>query len=195
MCQIPGPKDDDLMIVVIGSQNKIKINAVHASLSRLYPDVKIRGVEVDSGVSAQPWGDDEIIKGAINRAKAALGKIPGADLGVGMEAGIVQNEFGCFTNAWCAICDPKGQVSLGGGFNVELPPQVVQDLEAGLDLGQAMSKVPVLTPHKHSDIGAIGVLTKNFLNRQIAYESIVLCAMARYTRTDLYPKESKGEVL
>ena len=171
------------MIVAVGSQNKIKVNAVRTSLSRLYPDVTIQEVEVPSGVRIQPWGDDEIIKGAINRAKAAL-EITGADLGVGLESGITRNKFGFFTNAWCAICDSNGQISLGGGFNVTLPPQVAQDLEAGLELGEAMGKMP--TPYDPSAVGAIGILTDNFLDRQVAYESIVLCAMARYICPDLY---------
>ena len=171
------------MIVAIGSRNKIKVDAVRTSLSRLCPDLTIQEVEVPSGVRTQPWGDDEIIKGAINRAKAAL-EITGADLGVGLESGIARNKFGYFTNAWCAICDSNGHVSLGGGFNVALPPQVAQDLEARVELGEAMRKMP--TPYDPSAVGAIGVLTDNFLDRQIAYESIVLCAMAKYIRPDLY---------
>jgi inosine/xanthosine triphosphatase len=183
------------MIVAVGSRNKIKINAVRTSLSRVYPDITVREVAVQSSVSPQPWGDDEIIHGAIHRAQKAL-EMTKADLGVGLESGTVRKEIELepgliqeryFTNAWCAVCDTNGQISLGGGFNVELPPQVAQDIvEAGLDLGQAMSKVP--TPRDHSAVGAIGVLTDTLLDRQTAYESIVLCATARYIRDDLYCK-------
>lgn len=179
------------MVIAVGSLNRVKLNAVRISLNRLYPDLTVKGVDVPSGVPTQPWGDEQIIQGAMNRATAALEKVEGADWGIGLESGIARNRFGYFTTAWCAICDLTGQVSLGGGFNVELPPQVVQDIEAGLDLGQAMSKVP--TRYSHSTVGAIGVLTDTLLDRQSAYESVVLCALARYIRPDLYPPRDSCE--
>lgn len=172
------------MMVIVGSKNKVKINAVCTSLRQLYSDATVQAIGVCSGVSDQPWGDKEIIKGAITRAQSALEIVGDADLGVGIEAGIIRNELGFFTNAWCAICDQDGQISLGGGFNVELPHRVIQSLNTGKDLGEAMSQIP--TPYDHQQVGAIGVLTDTILDRQKAYESIVLCAMARYIRSDLY---------
>lgn len=177
------------MIVGVGSTNRVKLEAVRASLGRLYPDVVVCGVDVNTGVSSQPWGDDEIIRGAITRARFALARVEGAEWGIGIESGIVHNEAGYFTNAWCAICDGDGRVSLGGGFSVELPPQVVRDLEAGLELGQAISKVHA--PQEAATVGAIGVLTDKATTRQYAYEAIVLCATTRFRRPDLYAG-SKG---
>jgi inosine/xanthosine triphosphatase len=172
-----------IMIIAVGSRNNIKVAAIRAALDRLYADVVIQDVDVDSGVPAQPWGENEIMEGAINRAQHAL-EATDAELGVGLEAGVIRNNYGYFTNAWCAVCNRRGELSLGGGFNVELPPVVIRALEAGLDLGQALDKVPSV--HHHSVVGAIGVLTNNILDRRSAYEAIVLCAMAHYLRSDLY---------
>jgi inosine/xanthosine triphosphatase len=173
------------LIIAVGSQNRIKVDAVRTSLKHINPEAIIKDVLVKTNIPSQPWGDDQIIHGAITRAKLAL-EIAKADLGIGLESGVIHNSFGYFTNAWCAICDSKGQISVGGGFSVELPPQVVDELKAGADLGQAMSRIN--TPHLHSSVGAIGVLTNNLLNRSKAYENIILCALTRYLRPDLYPR-------
>jgi non-canonical (house-cleaning) NTP pyrophosphatase len=44
---------------------------------------------VDSNVPQQPWGDDQTQAGAANRARASRG-VAGAELGVGIEAGLMQ---------------------------------------------------------------------------------------------------------
>ena len=41
---------------------------------------------MQSGVSPQPFSDEETIQGAINRARAAV-KETGADIGIGLEGG------------------------------------------------------------------------------------------------------------
>lgn len=56
------------------------------AVRRALPDARVERVAVESGVSEQPWGDDETVAGARNRAQRALGDAH--DLGVGLEGGV-----------------------------------------------------------------------------------------------------------
>src|SRR5690348_3871568 len=75
--------------VAVGSTNPVKIGAVRAVLGGIAPHATVEGVAVPSTVSDQPFGDDETIRGARARAVAARERL-GADLGVGLEGGVVE---------------------------------------------------------------------------------------------------------
>ena len=57
------------MKVVVGSLNPVKLNATRNILEKIYGEIDISPRDVDSGVPDQPFGMDETIKGAVNRAK------------------------------------------------------------------------------------------------------------------------------
>ena len=77
--------------VRVGSTNPAKVAAVRAALLPYAPQARVAGVDADSGVAEQPLGFEEISRGAGERARAALAA--GADLGVGIEDGLVA--IGC----------------------------------------------------------------------------------------------------
>ena len=54
--------------ILVGSVNSSKIQAVGDALAAFVPDLKVDGVEVESGVPEQPVGFGEILRGAKNRA-------------------------------------------------------------------------------------------------------------------------------
>lgn len=57
------------MKIIVGSLNPVKLNATRNILMKIYDTIEISSIDVDSGVSDQPFGLDETIKGAVNRAK------------------------------------------------------------------------------------------------------------------------------
>lgn len=133
-----------------------------------------------SGVPDQPWGDAETQAGAVTRAAAALALDPTADLGVGVEGGVVREADGSVrTCAWVAVVDREGVTSLGGSLAMPLPPAVVALLDAGVELGLAMDQVARTSGTKHGR-GAVGVLTAGLISRQQAYEPLVTYALARW---------------
>src|SRR5437762_12274047 len=71
--------------VSVGSGNPVKVRAVREVFRALGLPARVRGVRVPTEVSDQPF-DHEAVRGAVNRAKAALRE---GDLGVGIEAGLV----------------------------------------------------------------------------------------------------------
>ncbi len=166
------------MKVAVGSTNPVKLRAARKVLRRVFPRARLIALEVPSGVAGQPIGDAETRAGAVNRARAAQ-REGDADFGIGLEGGIVTNEFGTFTCAWCAIVDRAGRVGVGGSANMWLPDSVAARVRNGAELGDAMDAFAGIQDVKYK-MGAIGVLTKGLTNRQEAYEFIVKLALARF---------------
>lgn len=171
--------------VTVGSTNPVKIAATLAVLRRVYGDgVEVRAASVESGVSHQPWGNEEALRGALNRAQAAQ-RVNGATLGVGFEGGLLEVEGRVFTCAWCAVVRGDGVVGVAGGENVLLPPSVTADVRVGAELGPAMDTLTGLHNTKQ-DSGAIGILTGGILDRQAAYEHLLTMALARLLTPSYY---------
>ena len=166
----------DLQLVAVGSMNPVKINAARAMVERLAPHVRVDGVAVESGVSEQPWGDEETMRGALARAHAARSALD-SDWGIGIEGGVVATSDGSVrTCAWAAIVDRDGRHGVGGSLSLELPPNVAELVRGGMELGHAMDAVTGESDVKRG-IGAVGVLTWGLVTRQAAYETLVAYAL------------------
>jgi inosine/xanthosine triphosphatase len=77
------------MIVAIGSKNGAKVKAVKDAFALFGKEAEVRGFSVESGVSDQPLSLDEVVQGAVNRAKAAWEQAKGqCDFSVGIESGL-----------------------------------------------------------------------------------------------------------
>lgn len=174
------------MKIAIGSTNPTKIRAAKKILRKIFPHAEFVALEVESGVPGQPRGDKQTQRGAVNRARAVR-RIARADFGVGLEAGIIETEFGVMTCAWVAIVDRAGRVGIGGSTNMLLPVQVANRLKAGAELGEAMDEFANIKNVKHK-MGAIGILTRGLSNRQRAYEEIVKLAVVRFLWKAQYRK-------
>jgi inosine/xanthosine triphosphatase len=163
--------------VVVGSTNPVKIGAARAVLQRIVPGVQVIGHPVASGVPDQPWGDDETIRGARARARGACA-LDDAELGVGIEGGVVQLDDGSVrTCAWAAVVTRDGREGVGGSLAMQLPPRVAELVRGGLELGHAMDRVTGEQDVKRG-AGAVGILTAGLVNRQAAYEVLVAYALA-----------------
>ncbi len=173
-----------IMKIAVGSTNPIKIRAVRSVARKIFPRAKIVALDVPSGVPDQPLGDEETRRGAVSRAHAAR-QAADADWGVGLEGGIVENEFGTMTCAWCAIVDRAGRVGIGGSTNMLLPDEVAARVKAGAELGEAMDAFAKIRNVKRK-MGAIGVLTKGLTDRRRSYEYILKLAVVRFLWGEKY---------
>ena len=164
--------------VAVGSRHPVKLAATRAVLAPLVAaDALFEGVDVTSGVPDQPWGDEETIRGARARAEAARAVLD-ADLGVGLEGGVVEERGGSVrTCAWAVVVDRAGRVGTGGSLAMPLPPAVADALRRGVELGHAMDALASRTNTKHGE-GAVGILTAGLIDRQRAYEVLVTYALA-----------------
>ena len=162
--------------VAVGSTNPVKLGAVRAVLQHFAPFIGVDGVEVDSGVPDQPHGDEQTIVGATNRAHAARAALD-ADLGVGIEGGVVETPTGMRTCAWAVVATREGGTHVGGSLSMPLPDAVAALIRDGVELGHAIDQLAGTENIKHG-AGAVGVLTDGLVSRQQAYEVIISYALA-----------------
>jgi inosine/xanthosine triphosphatase len=171
--------------VVVGSKNPVKVAAVRAVIARIDASIEVIEVEVASGVRDQPWGDDETQRGAENRARAAL-SLENADLGIGIEGGVVELPNGHLrTCAWAVAVDGRNRIGIGGSLAIPLPDIVARRLRDGDELGHAMDAVARTVGTKHGR-GAVGILTASLIDRQRAYEPLVTYALAPWLASEFF---------
>lgn len=175
--------------IAIGSSNPVKCRAAEAVLAPLYVGAMFMPVEVESGVRAQPWSETETRVGAINRARAALTACD-SDLAVGFEGGVVETEIGLMLCNWAAVAAREGQIGVGGGGGILLPPNVARLLREGLELGPAMDALTGTHDTKRGE-GAAGILTAGLINRQAAYEYTLRMALAPFRSPQWYTQGDK----
>lgn len=173
--------------IAIGSCNPVKHAAAQEVLAELFPAASFTAVDVPSGVSVQPWGEEETRAGALHRARAALEQT-GADLAIGFEGGLIETELGLMTCAWCAVIGRDGRLGVGGGSHMLLPPAAGELLATGMELGSVMDALTGRRNTKH-DLGAIGILTAGLESRQSAYAHILRLALAPFLSPAYYSRE------
>jgi inosine/xanthosine triphosphatase len=179
-----------MKIVAVGSENPVKISAVKNVMQKLLGNVKIYGVKVSSGAPPQPVGLSQTLKGAQNRAEKALLKVNNADLGVGIEAGIIDvvlsKETRYLDFQYCVIVDKEGRKTFGAGPGFEYPPIVTRKvIEENIEVGEVMEKITGIKKLGEK-IGAIGYLSHGLINRTKLTEFSVIMAMLPRINTKLY---------
>ncbi|RFB66027.1 DUF84 family protein [Bacillus sp. dmp5] len=162
------------MKVVVGSKNKTKVGAVE----KVWKDAEITSLSVPSGVSAQPFSDEETMQGAINRAKRALedGEAP---IGIGLEGGVMKTEHGLFMCNWGALATSDGKVFVAGGARITLPDDFLAPLEDGKELSEVMEEF-VQRKGIRSHEGAIGIFTDDYVDRTELFVHVVKLLVGQY---------------
>lgn len=172
------------MRIAVGSTNPVKVAAATAVLSGYFPGAQVEAHAVASGVPDQPFGDEQTIAGARARAQRAR-EVANADLGVGLEGGVVDGPTGMRTCAWCVIVHRDGREGVGGSLAMPLPDAVAEMIRAGEELGYAMDRFAQTRGTKHGK-GAVGILTAGRIDRQAAYEVLVTYAAAPFVTPKLF---------
>jgi inosine/xanthosine triphosphatase len=171
--------------IAIGTMNPAKIKAVKNAIS--LDQATFHPVSVPSGVSDQPFSDEETIRGALHRAEAAL-KAGNAEIGIGLEGGVIETPYGLFLCNWGAIVDLKGNRFIAGGARIPLPFDIADEIRKGKELGIVMNEFTKKNNvSKHE--GAIGILTNGYITRDIMYEHIVKMLFGQYI---FQQKQSQG---
>ena len=174
------------MKVAIGSKNPAKIKSVQLAFEQIFPNEKWEfvGVNVESGVSDQPMSDKECIFGAKNRAKNAI-KSECADYGVGLEGGLQKQGEHYFNGGWVAVVDKLGNEGIGAGVKTLVVPAIAKMVEGGLELGVADDIFFKRQKSKEGD-GYVGIMTNNAITRVEGFKHGVICALARFLKSDLF---------
>ena len=175
------------MKIAVGSKNPVKVKAVKNVLEKIYKEAKVFKVDVESGVSHQPFGKDETIQGAINRAKNAYTN--DFDLSMGIESGLMETPnsiTGYIDLQWCAIFDGE-KITLGVSSGFEYPPTVIKEVLNGKEVGDVMDKVTGVNNLGQKQ-GAVSYLSKGMLDRTENTEQCILTAMIPRMNEKIYFK-------
>jgi inosine/xanthosine triphosphatase len=173
------------MIVAVGSNNIVKIEAVKNAFSNAFKsNPEIVSVEVESGVPPQPF-NNELLIGAKNRAVGALHKVSGAEFGVGIEGGGLDISGRFFVSTFVCIVRKDGVESFGMTGSFMVPKTVEKRMKSGEELGDVMDTIVGKKDTKRG-IGAIGYYTKGLMTRSDYLEHGVLMALVRFVGDDLW---------
>ena len=175
------------MKIAVGSLNPTKINAAKLAFGKVFPHetIEVVGVATPSGVSDQPTGNTETLRGATNRAKKALAQI-GADFGVGEEGGMDEIEGKWFETGWCVVVDTKGTVGIGSSIRMEVPPVLLRHINHGeKELGVA-TDIVFGTIESGKKAGFFGMMSNGTIDRTAAYADGILAALTRFLHPHLY---------
>ena len=173
------------MIVAVGTKNPAKLEGVKRAFEQYFPGAEFRPVDASGVARLQPIGLEQMVEGAVTRAKYALSK-EGGDFGVGVEAGIFLIGDSYFDHQQAAVVDPIGRVTLGHSAGYPLPrPAMERMIEEGKELEQFAEGI--------SGIGQIGDkggllhhLSKGKMTRADLTQQCVTTALVPWLHTGLY---------
>lgn len=172
--------------VIVASKNPVKINAVKNGFEKMFPSDQFEffGISVPSGVADQPMSGLETLDGARNRANNARQEYPSAAFWVGVEGGIQPSENELEAFAWVVIeSDMLSGRAQTGTFL--LPGKVAELVNSGMELGHADDLVFGHSNSKQKN-GAVGLLTKDVMNRTSYYTEAVVLALIPFVNQELY---------
>lgn len=176
------------MLILVGSRNPVKSGAVADVFASYFGDVEVRGIEVASGVPAQPVGDDTWT-GARNRALALVERSRAERLGAaycaGLEGGIAQLAGRWYTFGVICIADATGRCGFGVSPMFELPKSIVDRLLAGEELGHVIDDLSGDRNTKQKG-GAIAHMTQGRIDRKQLYAQGVVMALVPFLNDALY---------
>jgi inosine/xanthosine triphosphatase len=175
----------------VGSENPVKLAAAKSAGIQQWPDVVVMGFDVKSGVAAQPRTDHETRKGAENRAVAALqkgfqtGAITTGELalGIGLEGGVMEIAGELWTTVWVAVTGNGTDVFVANGARFKLPDVIAKPILAGEEMGVAVGQL-IANPLVKQQQGAIGVVTKGYVDRAEEYAAIAKLAIGLWYGQD-----------
>ncbi|MGN1402646.1 MAG: DUF84 family protein [Bacillus sp. (in: firmicutes)] len=163
------------MRIGIGSRNPAKVSAVSAVA---LPEDKVTAIDAPSGVSNQPFSDEETLQGAIQRATYCVEEAQ-MDIGIGLEGGVVETPRGLFLCNWGALIIKDEEPIVAGGARIPLPEPVALQLLNGKELGPVMEEYTKKIDVRKKE-GAIGVFTDEYLTRSDMFEHVTKMLFGQY---------------
>lgn len=177
------------MKVLVGSHNPVKIGAVEDVFTAHFEAPTVVGMDVDSGVPAQPVGD-ETFAGAQQRALSLVRRNAEEGLGaafcVGLEGGITLLADRWWAFGVICLADSAGRCGFGVSPLFELPPGIEKSLLGGEELGHVIDRLSGDQGSKQKG-GAISFLTHGRVTRRQLYAQGLTMALVPFLNPELYP--------
>jgi inosine/xanthosine triphosphatase len=176
--------------IFIASHNPVKIDAAKSAFENYFSNIVVDGIDIDSGVPAQPIGD-ETFNGAESRASNLINLLKGKNISdgfvVGIEGGVAQLTGKWFSFGAVCIKDFSGRTGFGASALFPLPDKVIEEVLNRVELGKVIDKLSSSHNTKQKE-GAIGFLTKNVIDRKTLYYQGVINALIPFINEELFFK-------
>lgn len=168
------------MLIAIGATSEIDITSITATLKELALDGEVFTLNI--GLEEQTFGFDQLVKGARAKAEQALA-LQKADLGIGIENGLVQIEAsGWFDFICVAAITQDGKESIGFGVGFFIPDWVVNEMkEKNTKLSEIIER---LSEGKDQD--PLQYFSNHTLTREDALKRTVIGALSKIVHADKY---------
>jgi inosine/xanthosine triphosphatase len=187
--------------LALASERPPKVAAVRAVLERLaaldpehWQGAQLVAQATDSGVAPTPLHDDELRRGARQRAETLAARLVGAgdpaDLYLGLEGGVHVEAAGTaepgavWLRSWCYVTDGT-RGTFGCGPSVQLPECIASPVRRGEDLAAVLDRV-ASGEDLRSRGGTWGFVTRGMVTRTLAFETSVLAALAPYYHPQVF---------
>ena len=160
------------MIIAVGSENKVKLEAVKRGFENAgYTDITIIGKNVPSGIPEQPFGHEETLTGARNRARNTLTHFPDADLIIGIESGVMEDNCDAAI-IYCLIKDEDYEIEhYALSEKVKFPNECIDEArKRGFDtvtVGQIMQELGIVKDQKDPHLSLTGKSRTDYLTNTI----------------------------
>ncbi|HOE26834.1 MAG: DUF84 family protein [Candidatus Aureabacteria bacterium] len=177
------------MIVRVGSMNRVKRAAVEEACRELFGEATVLCCAAPSGVAATPRTDEEMIAGAVARARRAF-EDGGADLGIGLEGGVMPSPHGPLLKGWVAVHDGERD-HVGATPAVPFPAHLLERVGEKGELAHVMDAVSGRENVRENE-GAFGILTGDRITRKESFKLALLCALAPIVNRGLYEEGPSG---
>lgn len=175
----------------VGSLNPTKVGAVANTVllyEAIFPNAEVIGIDIPLEKFGHPKDIDEIVEGAVERAKASF---TGCAYSFGIESGLfpVPHSLSGFMELQaCAIYDGT-KIHLGFAPAFEWPPAVTQMILQGEhDASAALRILGMTNEEKVGSVegGAMGMLSDGRLTREEQIRSSIIAAMVQIEKKDWY---------
>lgn len=129
------------MKIAIGTTSELKVRALKNALEKFGVNAEIVSIKTESGISNQPFGYKEMIKGAKNRATKALEETD-SDFAFGVENGLVEIEGDYFDIACIYVLSKEGDESTSYSSGVFTPKWMIDEVkEENTEIGEIIKKL------------------------------------------------------
>lgn len=166
------------MNFIIGSANEAKIRATKSVVLQYFPEARFSSVDIGSGVSNQPYGDEETRLGAINRAFKAS-SLNDSAIGIGLEGGVRLLDEKLYICNWGALVLSDGTRFTAAGAQIPLPEYIAEEVKKGKELGPVIEKYYGGEGLRHKE-GAMGLLTNGAVTRDELFSHILYLLIGQW---------------
>ncbi|MFQ5940284.1 MAG: inosine/xanthosine triphosphatase [Nitrososphaerales archaeon] len=167
------------MLIAVGTSNMIKVEAVKEAFNHFYSNVLVINISI-SNLPPQPITLNGTVNGAITRARTALQKNKDTELGVGIEAGLMEIPgINTYLNIqFAAIIDRDEKITIGSSSGFQLPNEVTKMILAErIEVDRAIEFL-----YGIKDIGEkrgiIDLMTKGAVSRKELITNALIMAIA-----------------